>query len=234
MIAKLFALAVAMADSSMLDSSATSPCATWTQHDLFPPPAATASASELYVVDCLGATNATKLAATTLQGVINSDSSGVASVYLLLAAWDLYWLETLQARGLMPPTSATLTPTEYFLKYEGSYAQCVVFDPALSHTMNVATMVAATDGHTIVVDPTMVATLGKGKKLVDLRGRWKSSVEGYRWALENLYETHKLTQDVLAYYHPYALDQHLRDYLIQQKVCFRNRSRGPPVINLDL
>ena len=173
-----------------------SSCPTWTEPDLYPPPK-TASASVLFVVDCTAANNATKLAATTLQGVVNADERTGARVYLLLAAdqasvgiagWDSFWLETFRTRGLVPSTITTLAPEQFFVRFADSYDAIVIIDSDhLFHTINVATMIAATEERSIVVHADMVTTLGKGKRATDLRGRWNSSVAMYTWALENLY-----------------------------------------------
>jgi hypothetical protein len=202
-------------------------CATWTEPDLYPPPH-TASATEVYAVDCTAATNATKLAAATLQGVVNSDQASGARAYLLLAAdqpsvgiagWDRFWLQTFQKRGLMPTSRTTLTPEQFFGKFADAYDAVVVVDTEhLFHTINIATMIAASEERSIVLTPEQLPTLGKGKNVTDLRGRWKSSVAMYSWALQNLYLTGKLAQGTIAYYHPYWLAHHLRDYLIAQKV----------------
>ena len=192
-------------------------CPDWTQPDLYPPPFPV-SQSEVFVVDCMEATNGTKLAATTLQGVVNAETGRGARVYMLLASWDLFWLKTMQARGLMPPTNATLTPEEFFSTFSSSFRSCVIPDAKLAHTVNVATMIAASNGGSIVVEESMASSLCATKLVINLSQRWNASVEAYRWAFENLYETHKLSQNVLAYYHPYYLHHHLRDFLIQQKV----------------
>lgn len=166
----------------------------------------------------MSASNATKLAATTLQGVVNAAPTG-ARVYLLQAGWDRFWLDTFRTRGLLPSNSTALTPEEFFVRFADAYDAVVIVDAThLFHTINVATMIAATEERSIVLHPSMVTTLGKGKRTTDLRGRWGSSVEMYTWSLENLYVTGKLAQGTIAYYHPYWLDHHLRDYLIAQKI----------------
>eukprot|EP01052_Picozoa_sp_SAG31_P015808 SAG31_NODE_1026_length_10277_cov_105.479466_3_plen_403_part_00 len=181
------------------------------------PPVSTASNS-LVVVDCVTAGNATKLAATTLQGVLNSHGKSGANVYLLLASWDAFWLATLQQRRLLPPTGSVLTPAQFFATNAKAYTAVVVPDALVPATINVATMMAAADGRTIAADQSMVALLGEGKNVTDLRGRWNSSVAAYRWAFEELYMKKFLAPTLFAYYHPYWLDHHLRDYLIAHKV----------------
>ena len=192
-------------------------CPDWTQPDLYPP-SFSVSQSELFVVDCIAATNSTKLAATTLQGVVNAETRRGARVYMLLAAWDLFWLNSMQSRGLMPSTNATLTPEQFFSSFSSSFSSCVIPDVRLTHTINVATMIAASDGASIVVEESMSNTLCATKRVTNLSRRWNTSVEAYRWAFENLYQTQNLSRDVLAYYHPYWLQHHLRDFLIQHKV----------------
>ena len=219
-------------------STAAPPCPRFGGPDLYPAAPAAASAATLVFVDCATASNATKLAATTLQGVLNSGSSGrAASVYLLLASWDRFWLATLQKRGLLPQTAAggALTPrAQFFAANTAAFSGVVVTDGDFPATINVATMVAAAARDTIVVDPSMATSLGKGKNVTDLRGRWSSSVAAYRWAFETLYLTKALAPALFAYYHPYWLNHHLRDYLVASRVFhwYISAADGPEGLQL--
>ena len=103
-----------------------SSCPTWTEPDLYPRPHSV-SASSLIVVDCTSASNATKLAATTLQGVVNAVPTG-ARVYLLQAGWDRFWLDTFRTRGLLPSNSTALTPEEFFVRFADAYDAVVIVD----------------------------------------------------------------------------------------------------------
>jgi len=80
----------------------------------------------LSVVDLSAASADVKLAATTLQGVINGRGAACSRVYLLLAAWDTYWNTTLVARGRLPANQTLLSADEYFVAFNGSFSDVYV------------------------------------------------------------------------------------------------------------
>eukprot|EP00662_Eupelagonemidae_sp_cell21_P044348 gene44348-1591_t len=95
-------------------------CPAFGEPSLYPASPQAASRTRLTVVDCTAASNTTKLAATTLQGVVNAGAAG-AQVYLLLAAWDPFWLSTVQRRGLAPDHARVLTPPQFFAAYANAF-----------------------------------------------------------------------------------------------------------------
>ena len=172
-----------------------------------PPPAETVD-----VVDLLSVNPDTKLAAITLQGLVNSGEE--SQVYVRLFEHQDFWLEETVRRNHIRETHA-LSLADYWAKYAPRAKAVVVYDPGLPATINVATMVAAVNGG-FVVAPDGAGRFAEGREVIDLRGRWHSNAEAYTWAFENLWP--RMNHRLLAVYHPTHTNHHLRDYLIQNKV----------------
>ncbi|NIA15547.1 MAG: hypothetical protein GWP08_15910, partial [Nitrospiraceae bacterium] len=171
-----------------------------------PPPAET-----IDVVDLLSADPDTKLAAITLQGLVNGGET--TRVYLRLFERQDFWLEETVRRNYIQETHP-LSLDDYWTKYAARAKAVVVYDPGLPATINIATMISAVD-HGFVVAPDMLGRFADGREVVDLRGRWRSNVEAYTWAFDNLWP--RMNHRLLAVYHPTHTNHHLRDYLIQNK-----------------
>jgi len=164
------------------------------------------------VVDIRSASADTKLAAFTLQGQINRKPK--AKAYLLSGESDVFWLDWMKEKGYIHDTRR-LSLSQYFHEYRDTYRSVVVYDPELPATINIATMVASLDDG-IVIAPADLKKHGNEKTVVDLRGRWKTNVEAYRWALSNLWE--RMNHSLLACFHPNYIPHNLRDYLIRNQV----------------
>mgnify|MGYP005851476815 CR=1 FL=1 len=175
------------------------------------PPAVPASAT-LDVVDLRTATAGEKLAATTLQGLVNRETP--ATAYLLLGEHDVFWLDDLQQRGAVTSTT-TRTLDEFFTLHADAFAGVVVPDPALPATYNVATMMAGVWG-AVVMEEAEVERLAGAKKVERLAGRWPTNLAAQQWAFEHLRPA--MNPGILACYHPTSIPHHIRDYLVQQRV----------------
>ena len=154
----------------------------------------------------------TKLAATTLQGQVNSGER--SEVFLVNGHWDPFWRTQLEKQGHVKQFR-DLTLDEYFAKYSDRYDTVIVYDPAVPASVNVATMMASLE-RAIVVAPGDAGRFGKDKKVEDLAGRWATNAEAYYWALGTLWP--KMNHGVLACYQPTDIGHHMRDYFIRHKV----------------
>ena len=123
-------------------------------------PAGPPPARVLDVVDVHGADDAAKLAAITLQGVVNRGER--AGVFLLLfdtkAYPTLFWLEQLERKGYIEGTRR-LAVEAYFDTYAGQAKGLVICDPALPASVNVATMIAGLESR-VVVTPAFAPRFG--------------------------------------------------------------------------
>ena len=176
----------------------------------FLPEASPVTKDTVIVVDLQQASSDEKLIATTLQGVVNRKE---ASLYLLLAFWDSFWLEQLEHTACIADKKI-LSLDEALKKYSDTIDVVIQYDPLVPATINIATMMAAVD-EGIAVAPEANLDWFSGN-VVNLQGRWDTNAAAYEWSYETLLP--KMNQQVLACYHPTACNHHLRDYLVSHKV----------------
>ena len=138
----------------------------------------------LDVGDVRGLTDAERTLLVTLQGVVNRRRP---RLYWLQhgGTTDLRWLET---SGV--PYAMTPDPLSMVARYRSEVRGCVVFDPELNDSVNVATMLAGlTDG--VVASPDLASRLAGAPfnlpVLDDLRGRFADKFAAYSWALDHLW-----------------------------------------------
>lgn len=186
--------------------------AVWTEEPrlLFPP--ASPPAAMVDVVDLRDAAPDLRLAATTLQGLVNAGDE--ASVFLLLSQTDVFWRDRLMERGHLRGVRA-LMPAAFFESRPAAFDRVYVYDPALPATINIGTMLASLN-RGIVASADLAPILAPGKTVEDLRGRWKTAAEAYEWAFAELWP--KMNPRVLACLHPDPKMSGLRDYLVRQRV----------------
>jgi hypothetical protein len=179
-------------------------------------PAGPPPAGIIHAVDIHAAPDDTKLAAVTLQGIVNRE--GKSRVWLDCfdpeAKPGRFWLEELKRKGYIRQIETIGIPA-YFGKYASFAEGAVIYDPALPATINIASMLAALENR-IVLPPGGIGMVNNITDSMDLRGRWKTNAEAYAWALRELFP--RMRHDILASYHPARTKHHLRDYLVSQKI----------------
>jgi hypothetical protein len=182
------------------------------------PPGSPPAAGGIVAVDMSTCSEDLKLAATTLQGVVNGGAH--AEIWLALAAWDTFWLSQLELRGQVAAVQWLPDVATLFARYNASFDTAIVYDPALPASINVGQMLASVLGRAVVMSAETAETLAVGKRLVPLDQppyAWASSVAAYEWALAELYP--RMAPRLLAYVHPTTpIPHHLRDYLLQHRV----------------
>jgi hypothetical protein len=168
------------------------------------------------VADIIHASPDLRLAAMTLQGIVNCGKE--AKLYCLAEenCQDLMWLELIKKQGYIDSYNI-LSIEEVFRKYSDLYRRVIVYDSNLASTINIATMIAAADGDAIVISEKDIERFStKDKQTVSLKGKWRSNIEAYEWAYENLFD--KMNKKVMACYHPNSIPHNLRDYLVANKI----------------
>ena len=147
--------------------------------------------------------------ALSIQGIVNRKKP---RIYCLSNNQDSVWLAWMIKRGWVAKSTPLSSPKDLLTRFASSIKGMIVTDPALPPTKNIATMLAGVRD-SVVATPRMAAEL-KLPVTEDLRGRWKTSVEAYRWAFDNLWP--KLNHHVIACCYPDQMG--LRDYLVENKV----------------
>lgn len=175
--------------------------------DVFPrsaPPA-----EELLILDLRPQRQDLRLLMYCLQGLVNRSQP---RLYCISHDMDAFWLEQMTARGFINHTRTVAQPADLLQQFRDAYRGLIITDPALPASKNIATMLAGVrDG--LAASPRLARELDL-PVMEDLRGRWATSVEAYRWAFDNLWP--ELNHFVLACSWPDHLG--LRDYLVQHKV----------------
>lgn len=166
-------------------------------------------ANTLLVLDIRGLSADWQLLLFSLQGIVNRQQP---QIYYLFNSTDDHWLDWMLKRGFVKRTEKVETPDALLQRFRSSVKGVVVYDPTLPATRNVATMLAGV--HDALVASHRLARQLRLPIIEDLRGRWKKSVDAYRWALDTLWD--KMNHHLVACSYPDHLA--LRDYLVQHKV----------------
>lgn len=117
----------------------------------------------------------------SLQGTLNRHGPIIYGIFD--PAWDSDWVLWYAEYGFegqrwtLDDALAPLLPET---------AGAVLYDPELFCTVGIAASMAA-EHEGIVCSPWAAMRLGVCDLLDDLRGRWKSEMEAYRWAMENVF-----------------------------------------------
>lgn len=172
-------------------------------------PKSPAPDSEMIVIDLTGMAPDRQLLVRTLQGIVNREKP---RIYCVSNEQDRQWLEWMLRRGWVKSTQTAADAEELLARFGQYLKGLIVTDPTIPHSRNAATMLAA-------LEDAAVASPRLAKKLplpiiADLRGRWKTSAEVYRWAVDNLWP--RMNHHVIACLWPE--NHELRDYLVANKV----------------
>ncbi|TML61319.1 MAG: hypothetical protein E6G17_09660 [Actinobacteria bacterium] len=134
----------------------------------------------------------------TLEGLVNRSEP---RIYLLWAADEgkRTWLDTLVGDYGVGATDVA-SAWSLLTKYRSSVAGMVVYDPKVPDSINVATTLAGLDG-AVVASPALAQTLAADPYhlpvVADLRGRFATRLDAYRWEYDNLWATGRVTHRML-------------------------------------
>lgn len=180
-------------------------------------PHAGASPTSMRVLDLRGETDFARLSlAASAQGLINARASG-DKVFLVWDKHDEKWAKWIAARGMVR-TVGQIPGLAELIAMTGT-RQAIVSEGTPPHIANVATLAAGCEGALLVVDPKLLAEFGLRAK-VDLRGRFKTNVEAYRWVLATYGDrmTRRATSITVPFKTPTHTPAQLRDYLVANRV----------------
>jgi len=118
---------------------------------------------------------------TSLQGTLNRRGPTLYGIFD--PAWDSDWVLWYAEHGF-EGQKWTLDDALAPLLPETSGA--ILYDPELFCTVGIAASMAG-EHEGIVCSPRVAMRLGVRDLLDDLRGRWKSEIDAYSWAMENVF-----------------------------------------------
>ncbi len=180
-------------------------------------------AENVYVFDAFGVDQRTKTLLNTAQGMINRDQP---KLYLILQKpsataaemekthikHDLNWLKWLKQNDYIKRTTELSSPAQVLETFD--VKDVVLVDDDLPVGLNIATMAAAVN-NAAVAYPEHVEKFGLNV-ILDMRGRFNSNLDAYRWAFENLWP--KMNKTAIACLAPKPELSHMRDYLVAKKI----------------
>ncbi len=178
-------------------------------------------ARKLAVVDAAFVPQDEKLAFASLQGVINAT---LPRLYVINDRYGIEggqpcveerWLQWLKARGDVDEIERIADPWSLIGRWRDEVKGAVITDPDLPATVNIATMLCGLEG-AVMLSPRL-AKEHPLPVIADLRGRWHTNVDAYRWAIEKLWP--RLNHHFFGLMWPDWVRP--RDYLIAHKAfCF--------------
>ena len=124
-----------------------------------------------------------KISLACLQGLINKRQT---RIYLDGLVQDKFWLDYYKNESKIPYQWVN-DISELIDRFSTELNGCIVFDPAMPHSINLATTMGALQ-NTVPVSNEMADAepWHRLKKIDDLTGRFKDMYQAYRWGLDNL------------------------------------------------
>ncbi len=210
--ARLLSIADKLSRRDVVASNLSSPSNPTVTASIFPhsPP----PARELAVADVRFYTADQYRLIASLQGLVNRSKP---RIYLITGAYspgvdlDERWLQWMKERGNIDNIRRIADPFALLKEFDADYKGAVIVDPAIPATINIATMIAATQN--LVIATHELAVKLKLHVVQDLRGRWKTNAAAFTWASEALWPL--LNHRLLAFNAPTS--PYLTDYLVEHK-----------------
>ena len=185
-------------------------------------PRSSQPAQTLLIFDAQSLSRSTQDFVASIQGLVNREQP---QFYLILSrnrispiveegrreSIDQVWLEWLKERQYVESYSQIENVEGLIARFK--IRDVVVVDPELPAGINIATMLSAVRGIPMAY-PEDVEKYGLNP-IEDTRGRWKTNIEAYQWAFQNLWP--ELNHAAIAVFSP-NIHGHLRDYLVGQKI----------------
>lgn len=163
---------------------------------------------KMFVCDLRQLSEEERFPIVSLQGLVNRTSP---SLYLVLNPVDENWLNWMKERGDIKEVERVGDPYELFRIYKNRVKGIIIYDPEVPASVNVATMLASLK-ESIIASPRVASSIPL-PVLSDLRKKWRTNAEAYRWALDNLWG--KLNHQFLVSLPPHWAI--MRDYAIEFK-----------------
>ena len=118
----------------------------------------------------------------TLQGLVNREKP---KIYVILTDRDMVWLNAIRNTGIEIHRAGLEEVIEAFAGY---ISGCIVYDPYVPDTVNVASTMSGIYNAVVVHPRDLAWTEEHGLRVVnDLRGKFGSKIEAYEWAYAELW-----------------------------------------------
>ena len=137
-----------------------------------PPPA-----RHLYVADARKLSSGEKLLLTSLQGLVNRKQP---RIYFIFDDDDKLWLSEMQRQKETDETIPVADPWTLVDTFRSEFKGVVICDPKIYASPCVAVSLSGADDLLVARTPELAARV-KAPVQVDLRGKFKSNVEAYRY-----------------------------------------------------
>ena len=182
-------------------------------------------AATVYVFDARRCSREDKTLLATLQGVVNSD---IPQLYLILSnnrivpldkpidsgtmiSMDVAWVDWLNDNDYIKNIKYLNSIDEVLNKF--GVRKVVLADNAFPATLNIACMIGSLE-KAAVAYPDQVSKYNL-EVVEDLKGKWQTNAEAYKWAFVNLWP--KMDHTIIACQTP-SISSHLRDYIVAKKI----------------
>lgn len=148
-----------------------------------------------------------RVALACLQGHVNRRDP---RLYLEYTDHDAKWLEWYRERGYVGTVERMESADDVVSRFREEVTGAVVYDDQF---VNIATMLASV--HNAIACTPEIARRWALPVIADLRGRWRTHAQAYRWAFDRLWP--RMNHEVLCCGHPRRSPQQT-DYLVAHRI----------------
>ncbi len=169
-------------------------------------------ATNLVVYDCSTDSSEIALAVSALQGLVNRQDP---SLYVIHSpapdGTDEEWLRYMKEKKYTANERRSGSFDELVSLYPKNIEGVIIYDEEVPGSIHAASMIGGLK-NALPVSSTLRERL-KLPIVMDLRGKWKTNVQAYRYVYENHFA--EMNHHILAWMHPLSLSQAPRDYMVE-------------------
>jgi hypothetical protein len=172
-------------------------------------------APSLAVYDTSADPREISLSVSALQGLVNRRDPGLYVIHSSNpTGMDEEWLRYMKEKKYTGLERKIGSFEELISFYRNSIKGVIIYDEAVPGSIHAACMIGGLK-NALPVSPALSEKLGL-PVVMDLRGKWKTNVEAYRYVYENHFA--EMNHHILAWMHPLSVNQAPRDYMVEFNV----------------